>query len=162
MRVLFFLSMSGAAITFALFYTWCIQKPVLTVNRFFRGENRPGEAPFGEDATLPPTVLPLIWYPLRVVLFLGETYILAGWGAYCVLRVFEAMGKAGVERGMAFHLPGFVACIGALGYLARKEPRKDILTIIQSCVGMGSYLVFVMNRPALLTYYPWLVNFFSG
>ncbi|MFA5621802.1 MAG: hypothetical protein WC948_03780 [Thermovirgaceae bacterium] len=93
---------------------------------------------------------------------MGETYILAGWGAYCVLRVFEAMGKAGVERGMAFHLPGFVACIGALGYLARKEPRKDILTIIQSCVGMGSYLVFVMNRPALLTYYPWLVNFFSG
>ena len=161
MRVLFFLSMSGAAITFALFYTWCIQKPVMTVMRLFQGEDRFGEAPPGETGKIQPSFLPLVWYPLRVVFFLGETYILAAWGAYCILRTFEAMQKAGIERGPAFHIPAFIACIGALGYLARKEPRKDILTIIQSCIGMGSYLVFVLNRAALMTYYPWLVDLFS-
>ena len=67
MRILFFLSMSGAAITFALFYTWCIQKPVMTVMRFFQGEDLPEEAPYGETEKLPPAVLPLVWYPLRIV-----------------------------------------------------------------------------------------------
>ena len=161
MRILFFLSMSGAAITFALFYTWCIQKPVMTVMRFFQGEDLPEEAPYGETEKLPPAVLPLVWYPMRIVFFFGETYILAAWGAYCILRTLEAMQKAGIEKGPAFHVPAFIACVGALGYLARKEPRKDILTIIQSCIGMGSYLVFVLNRAALMTYYPWLVDFFA-
>lgn len=161
MPILFFFSISAAAITFTLFYTWCVQKPVLIVSRSFQGEARTEETSLGEVEKLPKAVMPLVWYPLKVVLFLGETYIQAAWGAYCVLRVFKAMGEAGLESGMPFHIAAFVACIGALGYVARKEPRKDILTVIQSCIGMGSYMVFVLNRSALSTYYPWLVDYFS-
>lgn len=161
MPVLFFFSISAAAITFTLFYTWCIQKPVLIVSRFFQDQERPEETSLGEFDKLPPAVLPLVWYPLKVVLFLGETYIQAGWGAYCVLRVFRAMNEAGIDRGMGYHVAAFVACIGALGYIARSEKRKDIMTVIQSCVAMGSYIVFVLNRGAISTYYPWLLDYFS-
>jgi hypothetical protein len=99
---------------------------------------------------------------LRTILFLGETYILAGWGAYCVLRAYEAIEKAGVKPGWGYHVTAFIVCIGALGYLARKEPRKDILSTIQSCVGMGSYIVFCITPGALSTYYPWLLSFFRS
>jgi hypothetical protein len=161
MPVLFFFSISAAAVTFTLFYTWCIQKPFLYVSRSFQGQETPEDTSLGEFDKLPPAVLPLVWYPLKVVLFLGETYIQAAWGAYCVLRVFRAMGEAGLERGMVYHVAAFAACIGALGYIARSEKRKDILTVIQSCIAMGSYIVFVLNRGAIAAYYPWLVSYFS-
>ncbi len=159
--ILFFFSISAAAITFTLFYSWCVQKPVNLVSSFFQGEARPEETSLGEFEKLPPAFRPMIWYPLKGVLFLGETYIQAGWGAYCVLRAYRVISEAGTGTGWNYHTVAFIACIGALGYIARREPRKDILTVIQSCVAMGSYIVFCLTPKALGTYYPWLVNYFK-
>lgn len=161
MPVLFFFSISASAVTFTLFYIWCIQKPVVMVSRFFQGEERPEETPLGEFDKLPPAFKPLVWYPLKGVLFLGETYIQAGWGAYCVLRAFKAIREAGAGTGWSYHAVAFVACIGALGFIARRENRKDILTVIQSCVAMGSYMVLCLAPNAFGTYYPWLQRLFS-
>lgn len=161
MLILFFFSISAAAVTFTLFYTWCIQKPVTMTSRFFQGEECPEETSLGDFDRLPPPFKPFVWYPLKGVLFLGETYIQAAWGAYCVLRAFKAIREAGTATGWGYHVVAFVACIGALGFIARKESRKDILTVIQSCVGMGSYIVFCLTPKAFATYYPWLLRLFS-
>ncbi len=59
MPVLFFFSITAAAITFTLFYTWCIQKPVLTVSRFFQGQESPEETPRANS-----TNFRLPFYPL--------------------------------------------------------------------------------------------------
>jgi hypothetical protein len=169
MLVLFFFSIGAAAITYGIAYSYGVRYPVLFLTKAFRGESReeqgdPSESGKGdsEEETIPPRIGKILWYPLRTVLFLGETYIQAGWGAYCVLRAYEAIAKAGVKPGWGYHVTAFIVCIGALGYLARKEPRKDILSIIQSCVGMGSYIVFCITPQALSTYYPWLVSFFRS
>ncbi len=167
MLVLFFFSISAAAITFGIVYSYGVRYPVLFLTKAFRGELREEQGDVLEkegtaEENIPPLAGKLLWYPLRAVLFLGETYILAGWGAYCVLRAYEAIEKAGVKPGWGYHVTAFIVCIGALGYLARKEPRKDILSIIQSCVGMGSYIVYCITPGALATYYPWLLSFFRS
>lgn len=159
MIFLFAFSISAAAITFMLFYTWCVQLPANYLTRFFGGASANVEDET-MDESLPPHIKPFIWFPLKGVLFLGETYIQAGWGAYCVLRSYEAITKAGVRPGWGYHFVAFVSCLAALGYIARKEKRKDILSIIQSCIGMGSYIVFCLSPGALSDYYPWLVAFF--
>jgi len=161
MLVLFFFSISAAAMTFTLFYTWCVQKPVVMISRFFQGEERPEETPLGEFDRLPPAFRPIVWYPLKGVLFLGETYIQAGWGAYCVLRAFRAISETGQGTGWGYHVVAFIACIGALGFIARRESRKDILTVIQSCIAMGSYIVFCLTPRAFASYYPWLQKMFN-
>jgi len=170
MLVLFFFSISAAAITFGIAYSYGVRYPVLFLTKAFRGgglQEEQGNVPETDnedpdEENIPPLAGKLLWYPLRTILFLGETYILAGWGAYCVLRAYEAIEKAGVKPGWGYHVTAFIVCIGALGYLARKEPRKDILSTIQSCVGMGSYIVFCITPGALVTYYPWLLSFFRS
>ncbi len=161
MLFIFIFSISAAAVTFTLFYTWCIQKPIVMISRFFQGYERPEETSLGEIDKLPPAIQPFVWYPLKGVLFLGETYIQAGWGAYCVLRAFKAIREADVATGWGYHVVAFMACIGALGFIARRESRKDILTVIQSCVAMGSYIVFCLTPKAFATYYPWLQRLFN-
>lgn len=164
MLVLFALSLGAAAITFGIAYSYLVRMPVLFLTKVFqggRGEG-PGDAMSEEEETLPPVARRSLWYPLRGVLFLGETYIQAGWGAYCVLRAYEAIEKAQAQPGWGYHVAAFLVCIAMLGYLARKEPRKDILSIIQSCIAMGSYIVFCITPWALSAYYPWLVSFFRS
>lgn len=164
MLVLFFFSLSAAAITFGIAYSYGVRLPVLFLTKAFKSDTWSSDNELNaevDEEEIPPAARKIIWYPLRTILFLAETYIQAGWGAYCVLRAYEAISKAGLQSGWGYHIAAFFLCVGALGYLARKEPRKDLLSIVQSCIGMGSYLVFCITPGALATYYPWLLGFFK-
>ncbi|AER66896.1 hypothetical protein Tlie_1165 [Thermovirga lienii DSM 17291] len=157
--VLFFISMLAASISFGVLYTYLVRMPVLFVTRVFASlVGNDGEGVM-EEATSH-KVLKTVWYPLKAVFFLGETYIQAGWGAYCVLRALEAISSRGLTQGWGFHVAAFIACLSALGYLAHKEPRKDITVVIQSSIAMGSYVVYCLVPRALEQYYPWLVSHF--
>jgi len=158
--VFFFFSMLAAAISFGVLYTYIVRMPVLFVTRFFTGQIQEEEEKTAEEV-IPGKMLKTLWYPLKGVLFLGETYIQAGWGAYCVLRAFKAINERSLTQGWGFHVAAFTACLAALGYLAHKEPRKDITVVIQSSIAMGSYVVYCLVPRALEQYYPWLVAHFS-
>lgn len=159
LMVLFFISMMAAAISFGILYTYLVRMPVLFMTRVFTKQIN-GDESKEMEGVFPEKAQKVIWYPLKIVFFLGETYIQAGWGAYCVLRALRVINERGLTQGWGVHIAAFLACLSALGYLAHKEPRKDIAVMIQSSIAMGSYMVYCLVPTALEQYYPWLVSYF--
>lgn len=147
----FFVGLFIASFIFPFIYGLILMPLMGLIAVLFRGQADEGK------------VSALISYPVMVVGFLVNVYILSGWSAYVASRASAYSSAPDVTHSWVYYIVGFFLCHGPLGWMASKEDRDGSFgRMIHIGIAMVMYILFSI-WPILMEWpYGWFLTWIYG